>query len=398
MRRATLAFIFVTVALDMLALGIIVPVLPKLVLAFEGGDSARAATIYGVFGTIFAAMQFVCAPMLGALSDRFGRRPAILLSNLGLGLDYVLMALAPSLTWLFVGRTISGICSASHTIPGAYVADVTPEDRRAGSFGLLSSAFGFGFIVGPAVGGLAGSVSPRLPFWIAALLSLANFCYGLFVLPESLPPERRAAFTWSRANPAGALSLLRQHGELTGLAAVAFLSYWAHEALPSTFVLYTDHRFGWTKRTVGLVLAALGVGSVVVQGGLVRPVVARLGERRSLLVGIAFGLSGFLTHGLAPTGALFCLGIPLVSLWGLWGPSAQGIMTRRVTATEQGRLQGALAALRGVGGLVGPGLFTGVFAAAVAGGRSSALSGAPYLLAGGMLAVAFGIAWRVTQN
>jgi DHA1 family tetracycline resistance protein-like MFS transporter len=241
-------------------------------------------------------------------------------------------------------------------------------------------------------------VSPRLPFWIAAVLSLTNFCYGLFVLPESLPPERRAAFTWRRANPAGGLSLLRQQAELMGLAAVAFLSYWAHEALPSTFVLYTDHRFGWGQHTVGLVLAALGVGSVVVQGGLVRPVVARLGERRCLLLGIAFGLSGFLTHGLAPSGALFCLGIPLVSLWGFWGPSAQGIMTRRVTAAEQGRLQGALAGLRGVGGLVGPGLFTGVFAAAVASGRSPALAGAPYLLAGGMLAVAFGIAWRVTRN
>lgn len=398
MRRATLAFIFVTVALDMLALGIIVPVLPKLVLEFEGGDSARAATVYGLFGTTFAAMQFVCSPLLGALSDRFGRRPVILFSNVGLGLDYVLMALAPSLAWLFVGRTIAGICSASVSIPAAYIADVTPEDRRAASFGLLSAAFGLGFVIGPAVGGFAGSVDPRLPFWIAAGLSLANACYGLFVLPESLPPERRAPFAWSRANPIGALALLRRHAGLTALAGVAFLSYWAHEALPSTFVLYTDYRYGWTQRTVGLVLAALGVASVVVQGGLVRPLVGRLGERRGLLLGIGFGLAGFLVHGLAPTGALFCGGIPLVALWGFWGPSAQAIMTRQVDASEQGRLQGALSALRGVGGLVGPGLFTGVFAAAVAGERGAALSGAPYVLAAGMLAVAFGIAWRATQQ
>ena len=398
MRRATLAFIFVTVALDMLALGIIVPVLPKLVLEFEGGNSGRAAEIYGLFGTVFAAMQFLCAPTLGALSDRFGRRPLILLSNLGLGLDYVLMALAPSLSWLFVGRTIAGIFSASVSIPGAYIADVTPPDRRAASFGLLSAAFGLGFIVGPAVGGLAGSISPRLPFWIAAALSLANACYGFFVLPESLPPDRRAAFGWSRANPLGALTLLRQHSQLLGLSAVAFLSYWAHEALPSTFVLYTDHRFGWTQQTVGMVLAAFGVGSVVVQGGLVRPVVARAGERRSLLLGIAFGLSGFLVHGLAPTSALFCLGVPLVSLWGFWGPAAQGLMTRHVDPTEQGRLQGALAGLRGIGGMIGPGLFTGVFAAAVVNGRSPALAGAPYLLSAGMLAVAFTIAWRTTHS
>jgi len=398
MRRATLAFIFVTVALDMLALGIIVPVLPKLVLEFEGGDSARAATMFGLFGTTFAAMQFVCSPVLGALSDRFGRRPVILLSNVGLGLDYVLMALAPSLAWLFVGRAIAGICSASISIPGAYIADVTPVERRAASFGLLSAAFGLGFIVGPALGGLAGSVSPRLPFWIAAALSLANALYGLFVLPESLPPERRAPFAWNRANPIGALALLRQHAQLSALAGVAFLSYWAHEALPSTFVLYTDYRYGWTERTVGLVLAALGVASIVVQGGLVRPFVGRLGERRSLLLGIVFGFGGFLVHGLAPSGPLFCLGIPLIALWGFWGPAVQGIMTRRVDASEQGRLQGALAGLRGIGGLVGPGLFTGVFAAAVAGGRSTALSGAPYVLAAGMLVVAFAIAWRATQN
>ncbi|HWP64953.1 MAG TPA: TCR/Tet family MFS transporter [Candidatus Limnocylindria bacterium] len=398
MRRATLVFIFVTVALDMLALGIIVPVLPKLVLEFEGGDSARAAAIYGLFGTTFAAMQFVCAPVLGALSDRFGRRPFILLSNLGLGLDYLLMALAPSLAWLFVGRTVAGIFSASVSIPGAYIADVTPPERRAASYGLLSAAFGLGFIIGPAVGGLAGSVSPRLPFWIAAALSLANVCYGVFVLPESLPPERRAHCTWSRANPLSALSLLRRRSRLLGLSAVAFLSYWAHEALPSTFVLYTDHRFGWTEDTVGLVLAALGLASVVVQTGLVRPVVARAGERRSLLLGIGFGLSGFLVHGLAPTGRLFCLGVPLISLWGFWGPAAQGLMTRQVEASEQGRLQGALAGLRGIGGLVGPGLFTGVFAAAVADGRPAALAGAPYMLAALMLAAAFALAWRTTHD
>jgi len=398
MRRATLAFIFVTVALDMLALGIMVPVLPKLVLEFEGGDTARAATMIGLFTTVFAAMQFVCSPVLGALSDRYGRRPVILLSNLGLGLDYVLMALAPSLSWLFVGRTIAGICSASVSIPGAYIADVTPPENRAASFGLLSAAFGLGFIVGPALGGVAGNVSPRLPFWIAAALSFMNALYGLFVLPESLPRERRAAFAWSRANPVAAFALLRRHTQVWTLAGVAFLSYWAHEALPSTFVLYTDYRYGWNTRTVGLALAALGVASALVQGGLVRTVVPRLGERSSLLVGIAFGLVAFLVHGLAPTGRLFCLGLPLIALWGFWGPSAQAIMTRQMEASEQGRLQGALAGLRGVAGLVGPGLFTGVFAAAVSNGRSVTLSGAPYLLAAAMLAVGFVLSWRTTQS
>jgi DHA1 family tetracycline resistance protein-like MFS transporter len=394
-RRATLAFIFITVALDMLALGIIVPVLPKLVLAFEGGDSARAATMYGGFATVFALMQFMCSPVLGALSDRVGRRPVILLSNVGLGLDYVLMALAPSLAWLFVGRAIAGVCSASVSIPGAYVADVTPPEKRAASFGLLSAAFGLGFIIGPALGGLAGAVHPRLPFWIAAGLSLANALYGVFVLPESLPPERRAAFDWRRANPIGALGLLRHRAEVWPLAGVAFLSYWAHEALPSTYVLYTDFRYGWDQRTVGIALAALGVASVTVQAGLIRPVVGRLGERRSLLVGIAFGMTAFAVHGLAPTAALFCLGIPLLSLWGFWTPAAQAIMSRGMDPSEQGRLQGTLAALRGIAGMIGPGLFTNVFAASV--NRGGTMPGAPYVLAAGMLAVAFGLAWRAQR-
>ena len=303
-RRAALAFIFVTVALDMLSLGIIVPVLPKLVLAFEGGDSASAAAICGLFGTVFSAMQFVFAPLLGALSDRFGRRPVILLSNLALGVDYAIVALAPTVRWLFVGRALAGICGASYTPAGAYIADVTPPERRAAGFGLISAAFGFGFVVGPALGGLAGSVNPRLPFWIAAGLSMANTLYGLLVLPESLPVERRAPFQWKRANPVGALMLLRQHAHVLGIAGVVFLAAIAHEVQPSLFVLYTDYRYGWDTRTVGLVLAAVGVLSAVVGAGLVRVVVERLGERRTLLLGLAFGACGFALYGLAPTGAV----------------------------------------------------------------------------------------------
>jgi DHA1 family tetracycline resistance protein-like MFS transporter len=238
-------------------------------------------------------------------------------------------------------------------------------------------------------------VDPRLPFWVAAGLSLVNFLYGWFVLPESLPPERRAPFEWRRANPIGALGLLRRHADVWPLAGVAFLSYWAHESLPSTYVLYADYRFGWDQRTVGLALAAMGVASVVVQGRLVRPVVARLGERRSLLLGITFGIAAFAVHGLAPTPVFFCAGIPLLSLWGFWTPAAQALMSRGMDASEQGRLQGALAALRGIGGMIGPGLFTNVFAASVA--RGGGMAGAPYVLAAGMLAVAFGLAWRAPR-
>jgi DHA1 family tetracycline resistance protein-like MFS transporter len=236
-REAAFVFIFATVLLDMFAIGIVIPVLPKLVVDFVGGDTQEAARIFGLFGTAWALMQFLFSPFQGALSDSFGRRPLILISNFGVGLDYVLMALAPTLQWLFVGRLISGITAASIATAYAYVADVTPPDKRAARFGLLGAAFGAGFVLGPALGGLAGSISPRLPFWIAAGLSLANACYGLLILPESLPRSGRAAFSWQRANPFGALALLRSHAELFGLAVVNFLGNLAHAVLPSVGVL-----------------------------------------------------------------------------------------------------------------------------------------------------------------
>ncbi len=251
-RRAALSFIFITVVLDMLALGMIVPVLPKLVEDFVGGNTARAAEIYGLFGTVWAAMQFVFSPVLGGLSDRFGRRPVILLSNLGLGLDYIVMALAPSVGWLFLGRVISGITSASTSTAYAYIADVAPPEKRAAGFGMLSAAFGLGFVIGPAIGGVLGNIDPRLPFWVAAGFSFLNYMYGLLVLPESLPPERRERFSWRRANPMGSLKLLRSNRELFGLAIVNFLGNIAHEALPTTFVLYAMYRYGWNERTIGL--------------------------------------------------------------------------------------------------------------------------------------------------
>jgi DHA1 family tetracycline resistance protein-like MFS transporter len=396
-RRAAIVFVFVTIVLDSLALGIIIPVFPKLVVAFQGGDTARGAEIYGLFGSVWALMQFGFSPLLGALSDRFGRRPVILLSNFGLGFDYILMALAPTLAWLFVGRVISGITAASFGTAGAYIADVAPPEKRAAGFGMLGAAFGLGFVLGPAVGGLVGGMNPRLPFWVAAGLSLMNATYGFFVLPESLPPERRAAFSWRRANPVGSLTLLRSHRELLGLATVAFLRNVAHDVLPSTFVLYAGYRYGWDVRTVGLTLAVVGVCGMIVSGGLVRPIVARFGERRTLLAGLSFGAVGFAVYGLAQTGAWFLAGVPLQALWGLDNPAAQGLMSRRVTPSEQGQLQGALSSLRGITGMIGPALFTLTFAHFIATGGGWQLPGAPFLLAALLLATAMLLAWRVTR-
>src|SRR6267378_4810133 len=319
-RRAALAFIFVTVVLDMLALGMIVPVLPKLVEDFVGGNTARAAEIYGLFGTVWALMQFVCSPVLGALSDRYGRRPVILLSNLGLGLDYLVMALAPGIAWLFVGRVISGITAASFSTAYAYITDVTPPEKRAASFGTMSAAFGLGFVLGPAIGGVLGHIDPRLPFWVAAGFSLLNYLYGLLVLPESLPVERRERFSWRRADPVGSITLLRSHRVLLGLAFVNFISSIAHEALPTTFVLYAMYRYGWNERTVGLAIATVGVCAAVVGGGMVQPVVARFGERRTMLAGLVFYIASFIISGFASTGLIFWSGVPVGGLSGLSGP------------------------------------------------------------------------------
>jgi len=397
-RRAAFAFVFVTVLLDMLAIGVIIPVLPKLVVDFVAGDAAEGARVYGLFGTAWALMQFVFSPVQGALSDRFGRRPVILISNFGLGLDYVVMALAPSLNWLFLGRVISGITAASISTSYAYVADVTAPDARAARFGLLGAAFGIGFVLGPALGGLTGAIDPRLPFWIAAGLSLANALYGFFVLPESLPPERRAPFAWRRANPVGALTLLRSQAALIGLAGVNFLGNLAHAALPSVGVLYMMYRYGWDERAVGLTMAGVGVAAILVQGGVIGPAVKRFGERKSLIVGLGFGVAGFTVFGLAPTGPVFWLGIPLMALWGLANPASQGLMSRRIGGHQQGQLQGANASLMGVANLIGPGLFTLTFAFAIGTAKDWNLPGAPYLVAAALLALAIMVALRVTKG
>jgi DHA1 family tetracycline resistance protein-like MFS transporter len=395
--RAAFAFIFVTVCLDMLALGVMVPVLPKLIVAFEGGDMAKAARVTGAFGFIWAAMQFVASPMLGALSDRHGRRGVILLSNLGLGLDYIVMALAPSLGWLFVGRVLSGITAASFPTASAYIADVTPPEKRAERFGMLGAAFGLGFIIGPAVGGSLGAIDLRLPFWVSAGLSLANAAYGVFILPESLPPERRSRVGWKVANPLGALALLSESPRMMGMAAVACLDFLAHESLPSVFVLYAGYRYHWTERTVGLSLAAIGLSSAVVSAGMVGPVVKRLGERASLVVGLGFGALGFGLYGVAPTDALFWAGIPFIALLSLSGSALGALMSRDIPAHAQGQLQGALSSLRGITGMIGPIVFTQLFAYVVRPGADPSASGGPFLLAAALLGVSLAIAVGVTR-
>jgi Arabinose efflux permease len=388
--------VFVTVLLDMFAIGIIIPVLPNLIEDFMGGNTASAAAIYGVFGTAWALMQFIFSPVLGSLSDRFGRRKVILLSNVGLGLDYVLMALAPTIGWLFVGRILSGITSASVSTAGAYIADVTPPEQRASKFGLLGAAFGFGFVVGPALGGILGKVDPRLPFWVAASFSLANALYGLFVLPESLPPEKRQTFSWRKANPVGAFRLLRSHHELWGLASVSFLSNLAHVALPATAVLYMGYRYGWDTSQVGLLLALAGVCQIIVQAGLVSRVVRKLGERRTMILGLFGGALGFFIQGVANSPPMYIAGVVTMCIWGFFNPALQGSMTRLVGPTEQGQLQGANSSLMGIANMIGPMIFTQVFAAFIA-HREWHVPGAAFLLSAALLCTGALLVMRVTR-
>lgn len=397
-RRAAAAFIFVTILLDMLALGLIMPILPKLVQSFVNNDAASTAYVLGLFGTVWALMQFFFSPLLGVLSDRFGRRPVVLLSNFGLALDYVLMALAPSLAWLFAGRVIAGITSASISTSFAYLTDVTPPQQRAAVFGKVGAAFGAGFVLGPALGGLLGDFDPRLPFWVAAGLSFANTLYGLLVLPESLPPDRRSPFRWSKANPVGAVRLLGSDAGLIILSVVYFISQVAHVVLPSMFVLYATYRYGWDTSTVGLTLAIVGVCSMLVQLGVIGPAVKRLGERVTLLAGLCFGTIGFAIIGLAPSGYLSWAGIPFLALWGIANPAIQSLMTRLVPAAEQGRLQGANTSAQSVAQLIGPGIFTTTFAHFIKPGAALTLPGAPFLLAGAMLVVACLVALHVVMT
>lgn len=397
-RRAALIFIFFTVLIDILAFGLIIPVLPHLIKTIGNYDFGQAAVMSGWFSVAFSFIQFVFAPLLGALSDRYGRRRVILISCFGLAVDFTFMALATSIPMFFIGRVISAMTSASFSTANAYLADVTAPEKRAAAFGLLGSAFGIGFVIGPALGGLLGGIDLRLPFYVASGLAALNFLYGLFVLPESLPVESRTKrFEWKRANPIGALRVLKRYPAVLGLIAVAFLSQLAHFVLPSTFVLYADYRYGWGEQQVGYVLGLVGICNVLVQAFLIRRLVPRIGERKALLFGLAFGLLGFAWQGLANTGMLSLLAIPFLALWGLANPALQAIITKQVHADEQGGLQGAVASMTSLAGIFAPFLYTHTFALFISDHAPVHVPGAAFLLASTALAIAIGLAWHKTQ-
>jgi DHA1 family tetracycline resistance protein-like MFS transporter len=389
-RQAGFAFIFALALMNSISFGIMIPILPNLIREMTGGDTAAAADWNVLFATTWGVMQFVCGPILGMLSDRFGRRPVLLLSLLGLGIDFLFMAFAPTLWWLLVGRVLNGATAASFSTANAYLADVTEPHERAKVFGWMGSAFSFGFIIGPTLGGFLGEYDLRLPFLVAAAITFVNVAYGYFILPESLPPERRAkAYDWRRANPLGALKLLRSKVGLLPLAGVGFLFQVAHVVLPTIFVLYTTHRYGWSPGFLGLTFLLTGVLGVLVQIFLVGPTVKRLGERTTLFIGLASGALGFAWYGWAPEGWLYLIGTPIFALSGFIMPGLQGLMTRKVQPQEQGQLQGANQSLSGIGAMVGPAIFGLVFAWSLRTGQPEGLA---IYLAAGLLVLAMGLA------
>jgi len=394
-RRAATTFIFITVVLDMLAMSLILPVLPRLIQTLDHGAMSYTTTVVGVFATVFAVMQFIVSPIQGALSDRFGRRPIVLASNFGLGADYIVMALAPSLPWLFVGRLIAGVASGSVAAAYAYLADVTEPDKRAASFGLIGAAAGIGSIVGPAIGGQLSAFDLRAPFWVAGALSLANAMYGLFVLPESLPKEGRAKLDWRQLNPVGALWwLLQTYPRLVPMVLAALLLSLASQGANVIAPLYTIARYHWSPRDIGVLLTGFGVATFAAQAGLVGLVVKWPGERATTIIGLILSIVGLTLFGWAESGTQFWFGVPFLALGALSGPMLAAYFSRAVSPTEQGRLQGAWTSINSLMGVFAPGLFALIFANVVHDEGPRSWIGAPFLVAAGMIAgAAVLVAW-----
>ncbi len=394
-RTPGLAFIFVTLLIDVLGVGLIIPILPKFVATLSGRGLSVGARDYGLLLGLYGLMQFGFAPVLGALSDRFGRRPVLLVALGMTGVEYVIQAMAPTLTWLYIGRVLAGITGASFTTASAYIADVSPPDKRAQNFGLIGAAFGVGFIAGPALGGLLGSLGPRVPFWAAAGLSFVNLLYGALILPESLKPENRRAFAWREANPVGILTVLGRYPVVKGMAWSLVASNLAAQALQSTWVLLMTSRFGWGPRQNGLSLAVVGVVALIFQVGLARVLLPKLGERRTVLIGLTVGAAEYLAYALADKPWMIYVIMFAGGLSYLSGQATQGLLSRQVGDDAQGALQGALTSLASLTGIAGPVVTTMLFSYFTRAGAPIQIPGVSFFLASFLDVVAVVIAARV---
>jgi DHA1 family tetracycline resistance protein-like MFS transporter len=378
---SALGFIFITLLIDVIGLGIIIPVMPKLISELTGDDISAASRDGGWLLFAYAFMQFICAPLIGGISDQFGRRPVLLASLFGFGVDYIFLAFAPTLAWLYAGRIIAGIMGASFTTGAAYIADISTPEKRAQNFGLLGAAFGLGFIIGPVLGGLLGQYGSRVPFMAAAALSFINWLYGYFILPESLKPENRRKFDWSRANPAGSLANLKRYPVIYGLIISLGLVYVALHAVQSNWSFYVIEKFKWTDAQIGYSLGAVGVLSAIIQGYLIRLIIPKLGQKRGVYLGLLLYAAGFILYAMASEGwMMYVFMIPYI-LGSIAGPSLQGIISTQVAANEQGEIQGALTSLQSLTSIIGPPLMANLFSFFTQPAAPVYLPGAPMIMA-----------------
>ncbi|TCZ67365.1 TCR/Tet family MFS transporter [Flaviaesturariibacter aridisoli] len=395
--KSALRFIFLTLLIDITGLGLIIPVMPKLIESLTGGNISDAAVWGGALTVAYAAMQFACAPIIGNLSDQYGRRPVLLLSLLGFGVDYLFLSFAPSIGWLFVGRLIAGFTGASFTTASAYIADISTEETRAKNFGIVGAAFGMGFILGPVIGGLLGSFGPRTPFIVAAGLCLLNVLYGYFALPESLPADRRRAFSWRNANPTAPLLLFRRLPSVSGLVGALILVYIAGHAIQSNWNFYTTEKFGWTEKMIGLSLGMFGLLIGITQAGLIRIINPKIGNERSVYLGLALYALGMLLFAFASqTWMLFAIMVPYC-LGGICGPALQAIISGGVPNNEQGALQGSLTSLMSATSIFGPAIMTNLFAYFTGPKTPVHFAGAPFLLGSLLLAISTVMAYRTLR-
>ncbi|MDP4216654.1 MAG: TCR/Tet family MFS transporter [Bacteroidota bacterium] len=397
-RKAALGFIFVTVLIDFIGFGIIIPVMPKLIATLIHKDISAAAGYGGPMLSVFAIMQFLFAPVIGNLSDQFGRRKVLLISLFGFGVDYLFLAFAPTIGWLFVGRAIAGITGASFTTASAYIADISPPEKRAQNFGMIGAAFGLGFIIGPALGGQLAHLGTRIPFVASAILTFLNWLYGYFILPESLPPENRRRFEWRRANPVGSLKHLRKYPAVSGLIISLILVYLAVHCVQSTWTYYTMQKFGWDERWVGYSLGVIGVVILIIQAWLIRKIIPALGQAKSLYTGLFLYGLGMLLFGLATAGWMMFPFILVYCLGGISGPALQGIISSHVPANEQGELQGGLTSLMSVTTIFGPVIMTSLFSYFSRANAPVYLPGAPFLLGSFLVLLSALLAWRSMQK
>jgi DHA1 family tetracycline resistance protein-like MFS transporter len=397
-RSAALIFIFITVLIDVIGIGIIIPIIPVLIQELTGGTISQSSSYAALLVLAYSSMQFLFSPVIGGLSDQFGRRPVLLISLFGFGVDYIFLALAPTIGWLFVGRIISGITGASFSTASAYIADVSPPEKRAQNFGLIGAAFGLGFIIGPTLGGLLGEYGSRVPFLVSAGLSLINWLYGYFVLPESLPLENRRKFDIRRANPVGSLLALKKYPMIIALVASLFLVTVGSFAVQGTWTFYTMEKFSWSEWQVGLSLGFVGLMVAIVQGGLIRVIIPKLGQERALFFGLIITSFGLMAFGLASSPwMMYAIMVPF-ALGGLAGPAFQGIISSQVSDKEQGELQGALTSLNSVAAIIGQPLMLWLFRSFTAQDTTYYFPGAPFILGSVLTVISIFLTMRVLKK